>query len=301
MWNRSVLFFCAILFLSLISFFPAIKESTSQIAIAPQNAISQPPNIEAKSALVIDLASGKQIFKKNPSAVLPLASLTKIITALVVMDLASINEMVEISPEAIATEGQSPIAPFQKISVRDLLILTLNESSNDAAIALVEHSAQKSNVPFDSAERWIIPLMYKKMFSLGLQSFVFHNTTGLDVSKTLSGAYGSAEDMLRLAQKIYRHKIWEFGKEESITLSDGVKYDIKATNKINGSISQLHGAKTGFTDIAGGNLLILAEAPIGRPIGIVVMSSSENGRFSDAKILLEWAMEKSKISDFMIQ
>ena len=118
------------------------------------------------------------------------------------------------------------------------------------------------------------------------QKMVFYNATGLDISDRLAGAYGSARDIMRIAQNSFSSPLWDLTHIEMITSQEGRAIILKPTNILQGSLVQLHGAKTGFTDIAGGNLLVLLEQPIGRPVGIVVLGSTHEGRFSDMAFLL---------------
>ena len=94
--------------------------------------------VEARSALVIDLLTNEIIFEKNIYEPLPLASLSKIISSLVVVDYLNLDEYVEISKTAIATEEPSTLRVGEHLRVEDLLTMAMGESSNDAMMALVE-------------------------------------------------------------------------------------------------------------------------------------------------------------------
>ncbi|KKT29936.1 hypothetical protein A3G55_03190 [Candidatus Giovannonibacteria bacterium RIFCSPLOWO2_12_FULL_44_25] len=259
---------------------------------ASKNDPSQPskppsPQIEAKSALAQDFLTGEILFSKNSDAILPLASITKIITILAVLDKLDLDEEVEISSKAVLTTEPSSLRVGEHIKVRDLITMAIVESSNDATYALFERAYKKSGLP-DFAEAWFLDLMRQKAAALGAPNTVFNNFIGLDVSETLSGAYGSAADLLKITQASLDSPIWQFGTVREIISKERIRHALKPTNQLDSDLNLLVGAKTGFTDLAGGNLLVIVEHPIGNPIGIVVLGSSEKGRFEDVKKILEW-------------
>ena len=100
------------------------------------------------------------------------------------------------------------------------------------------------------------------------------------------GRMGPRATLCVLAKNSFSSPLWDLTHIEMITSQEGRAIILKPTNILQGSLVQLHGAKTGFTDIAGGNLLVLLEQPIGRPVGIVVLGSTHKGRFSDMAFLL---------------
>ncbi len=291
MKKSNIIFLVFLAILALIVLVPA-KRILEEKPPVPAVKIP-PPELEANAALAVDFLNGATLYAKNETKPLPLASLTKIISALVILDLAKEDEEVLISPHAIATEGQSTLIAGEHLTVRDLLVMVMRESSNDAMEALVEHVAQKNNVAPEDADIWFLPSMEQKALLWKLNDMVFLDPTGLDVNRTIAGAYGSARDILRIAQYSYNSELWQLGKIESVTSKEGTVHMVNPTNLLDGALPQLIGAKTGFTDIAGGNLLVLMEYPIGHPLGIVVLGSSEQGRFEDVKKLLDWIKSAS--------
>lgn len=224
--------------------------------------------IEARSALVFDLLTGEILFEKNIYEPLPLASLTKIISSLVVADHIDLNELIKIKKS-------------EYLRAEDLLAKAMGESSNDAMMALVEHFGD---------EKWFLELMRQKAKELGAKKMSFLNPTGLDIKLSLGqsltqtkfGAFetasnfGSARDLSQIVKNSLDSIIWQVGNKE------GLKY----TNLLRGEISGIVGAKTGFTDNAGGNLVLIVEHPLGKPKLIVILGSTILGRFEDAKALL---------------
>ena len=264
----------------------AIKQSgfsLQPLLLTPMRGIS----VIATAALAVDFATGSILYEKNADVVLPLASLTKIISSLALFDTLSLDEIVTTSEQAIATEGASALMAGERYQVRDLLVMTMIESSNDAITALVEYAAHKEGIAPLYHEAWFIEQMQNKALALGAsQKMVFYNPTGLDISDQLAGAYGSARDIIHIAQNSFSSPLWDLTRVGTIISQDGRVVTLRPTNSLQGSLVQLRGAKTGFTDIAGGNLLVLLEQPIGRPIGVVVLGSTHEGRFSDVAFLL---------------
>ena len=98
-------------------------------------------NLSAQSAVVIDCESGRVLFEKNAYETRPMASTTKIMTALVALENLSLNEIVKVSASAASTEGSSVwLSPGENMSVEDLLYALMLASGNDAAAAIAEHT-----------------------------------------------------------------------------------------------------------------------------------------------------------------
>lgn len=203
--------------------------------------------LEAKSAYVFDLVKNETIFEMNADTSLPLASLTKIMTAIV------------------ALENTSPD--------QDLLSVMLISSSNDAAAAL-------------SAGSGFVPLMNKKAEELDLGQTSFLNTTGLDVSVESAGAYGSARDVTKLMEYFVKNypKVAEVTRYESVNINSQI---FKNTDKLAERLPGIIAGKTGSTDLAGGNLAVVIDIGLGHPVIIVVLGSTEEGRFEDVEDLYE--------------
>jgi D-alanyl-D-alanine carboxypeptidase len=129
---------------------------------------------------------------------------------------------------------------------------------------------------------------------LGLAQSYFLNESGLDESATQSGGYGSADDVAKLMQYILVNKpeILEPTKYASLTVTSlSNTYVAKNTDILADTIPGLLASKTGYTDLAGGNLAVAFDASIGRPFIIVVLGSTESGRFSDMQTLVNATMK----------
>ena len=274
----------AALFL-ILYFLPVSKVALIEKKIEPGQ---KSPEIEARAAAAQDLISGEVLFSKNSDEILPLASLTKILSGLVVLDYVDLENEIEITKFAISAPEPSSLKVGEHLKARDLLAMAMAESSNDAITALFEYASQKNEIVSDGAEAWFLDLMRKKAESLGARSMNFNNVTGYDVSQTISGGYGSAEDLLKIAKDTLTSPLWQFGNMSKVISREGIRHILKPTNKLGPELTPLLGSKTGYTDLAGGNLLVIVEYPIGQPLGIVVLGSSEKGRFEDVRKILKW-------------
>ncbi len=257
--------------------------------------LSPPPQIEAKSAYAYDLSSEKIIFEKNSGEILPLASITKIVSALALLVRLDADEEVEITKRSVMTEGASPFAAGEHFKVRDLMAFVMVESSNDAVEALVEHLARKNGVLPAEADLWFLSLMRNEAAALGAPTMMFYNPTGLDASYIQAGAYGSAQDLMKIIKATQSSELWQFGNMTEVTSIKGRTYKLKPTNLLESELNLLVGGKTGFTDLAGGNLLVIIQYPLDHPIGIVVLGSTADGRFSDVKAIFDWYKEKTPV------
>ncbi|MEK9175495.1 MAG: hypothetical protein AAB795_02775 [Patescibacteria group bacterium] len=297
--NTSLLIIPSIILLGLISLLPAKtieqKNITGVVASLEINQLPI-PDIQARAALVVDFENSNILFEKNSKEALPLASLTKIISALVIEDNSQPDDFVRISKQAVETDGASRLKIGEYFAVKDLLAMAMIESSNDSISALVEFVATKQNIVPKYSEIWFTNLMRQKALSLGAENMIFNNPTGLDVSTTTAGGYGSVENIIQIAQKSYSSNIWRFSSAQRIISQEGRIHTLYTTNILEGDITQLVGSKTGFTDVAGGNLLVLFEYPINHPKAIVVLGSTSQGRFDDVKTLFDYVKKYSTIN-----
>jgi D-alanyl-D-alanine carboxypeptidase len=244
--------------------------------------------LEGQAAIVFDLSTKEVLFQKNAKAQLPLASLTKLLTAYAGVTTLSPNAPVEITETALNEEGESGLALGEVFSFNDAIRLALVASSNDAAEAVAEAAALQQSTTGKN-------LLASAISAIGLPQTYAVNGTGLDVSTTLSGGYGSAFDVAQLAGALIEKAptIAAATTRSSVTVrsTTGTVHTLPNTNQHAAVIPNLLLSKTGFTDLAGGNLAIVYDAGIGHPVAIVVLGSSVNGRFTDVNRLLNRANE----------
>ena len=240
--------------------------------------------LEAKAIVVLDINEDKIMYERNSRAELPLASLTKILTAITVLETLPEGWTVEIDNDTINTQGDSGFYLDEKWKVEDLINLMLVSSINDGAEALAKATEDYSRKNF-------IQLMNIKADKIGLENSYFLNPSGLDLSDTLSGSYGTALDMARLMAYAYlKHDdIFDVTTVRSLEemSESGLKHSYNNTNTFLEASPGLLVSKTGFTDLAGGNLVTVFDASIGRPIAIVILGSTSEARFSDTLKLTE--------------
>jgi len=287
-----------VLFLFGLMHIPINPPSAYQVTATPQ---VQDPftqiNLEANAAYVFDILKQESIFELNAEAQLPLASLTKLMTALLAKEYLPEGLIIEISPQAVLQEGDNGLLLGERWLLKDLLNIMLVGSSNDAAYAISTALASHSRFGYGKTDdAKVVALMNKKARQLDLKQTYFLDPTGLDISQNLAGGYGSCRDMAMLAFYILQNhpEIFEVTRAQHLTLTslDGHLHQIQNTNHLVNEIPQLIGGKTGFTDLAGGNLLVIFDAGINHPIIVVVMGSSIEGRFNDVRNLIDATFAK---------
>lgn len=251
--------------------------------------------LSARAAYVWDIKNQRALYNKNASAQLPLASLTKLMTALVASEHMTEDEYVEITAAALRQDGGSGFGDGQLFAFRDLIDLTLITSSNDGAYALAAAAGNAIGTGTETSTDLFIETMNKKAEEIGLAQTFFTNPTGLDTNEFESGSYGSARDMAFLMEHIVTNEpeMFERTNESLRTITDasGVAYTAENTNVITGKIPGLIASKTGYTDLAGGNLVVAFDVGFNHPVVIAVLGSTREGRFSDVQTLVNLARE----------
>lgn len=259
---------------------------TGETQIAAVGATVAAPDIFARAAVIYDVHDKKFLYEKNATAQLPLASVTKVMLVLAAGRVLAGDDIVTISPEAMRVEGISGLALGEQWKVRDLIDATLVPSSNAGANALAL-AAGGSDVSVT------VDRMNAIAREIGLMHTYYLNPTGLDESTTMGGAYGSAYDMARLFSYIiekYPSLLDGTARDgQLITSESGITHTTVNTNELLGEIPGLIGGKTGYTDLAGGNLIIAFDAGLGHPVIISVLGSTQEGRFTDMRSLVHFA------------
>ncbi len=238
--------------------------------------------IEGQAAIVYDLTTNEVLYAKNIDAQLPLASLTKLITVYAALDSMPLTAPITISDYALATEGESGVSLGETFTLQNAAKLALVASSNDVSEAI----SQATEYIGSRSAREVSASVAQ---SLGLTQTYALNGTGLDESLSTSGGYGSARDIAKLAGALTEKApdIAESTTHSSVTVTSTAGY-VHSLPNTNQGIRQVPGAllsKTGFTDLAGGNLVVVYDAGIDHPIAVVVLGSSVEGRFSDVRRL----------------
>jgi D-alanyl-D-alanine carboxypeptidase len=248
-------------------------------------------SITAKSALVIDIESGQVLYEKNADAQLPLASLTKVPLALAVSEVLPPDTQLVVPHEIPPTSTLTAIKAGSVWHSQDLLDLTLAASSNDGAELLAALADEPLRVRYPEAPAGgaAVYRMNALAKTLGLSHTYFLNATGLDETSHESGAYGSARDIAKLfayaATSAHDLFAATTRPEFTATSQSGDHVTARNTDHALDDIPNLIMGKTGYTDLAGGNLAV-AYTSGSDTIVAVVLGSTQEGRFDDMRTLV---------------
>ncbi len=246
-------------------------------------------NLVGEAAFVWDVNAGKALYQKNETEKLPLASVTKLMTALLANEIMTSQASVVVNTAALSQSGDSGLLRDEVFDRQHLTDLTLMSSSNDGAFALAMAAGEKLRSG-DGANAFV-QAMNVRAKELGLSDTTYYNPTGLDVSAEQAGAYGTAKDMATLMQYIVEHNpdILTYTTEDSAHIYDklGNYHQASNTNYYVDQIPGIIGSKTGYTDLAGGNLVVAYDAGLNHPVVVAVLGSTQNDRFTDVMQLIE--------------
>lgn len=229
--------------------------------------------LEAKAFAVYDLNTKELIAGQRENEIFPLASITKIMTVLVASE--------EVSPDQVFITHQEGdgFTKGEKWSLNSLATITLVSSSNNGALALASPDIES-----------FVKKMNDKAQALGLSDLYFSNPTGLD-DQPAPGGQGSALSVAKLLSQAILSQPHLFTQTKELIVQeqtlDGFTHLGINTNQLVNDIPGLLLSKTGYTERAGGNLAIVANIGLQRPIAIVVLGSSEKGRFTDTQKLIQ--------------
>lgn len=268
------------LFVSL-SFLYIQDQKTTETVIEPELIAPASINLDevqtsAHSAIVVALNTNTVLYQKNAEKSLPLASLTKLITAKVAED-ESMGTMFKINKMQEMTEyGDVKLIEGEEWSKQELIDYTLVTSSNDGAHTLLANTKNPS---------LFIQNMNMLASTMGLTQTKFYNESGLDNDEAgIIGSKGSAQDVSKILSYLIKTDLplYEKTKYSTVTVSTPEGTQIATnTNEVANKISGLLISKTGYTDLAGGNLAVVADMGLNEPVAFVVLKSSKEERFAD--------------------
>lgn len=242
-----------------------------------------PPPVVAESVLVVDLASGRNLYAKNADSVRPVASTQKLITALCVLDAGDIDKPVTITAYDTACEPTKLyLKPGERYTRRELLKVLMVKSANDVARALARDIA--------GSVEGFSELMNRKCAQLGMRNSNFVNPHGL----TEPNQYSTARDMAIAARAAYRSPLlrsYAATKQYTFTYNDGRTRTLENTNRLLKTMPFVDGMKTGTTN-ASGRCLISTGSLNGRSVVCVVLKSNTPNIWSDSEKLLRWSLER---------
>lgn len=244
-------------------------------------------SVEAKAAVVYDLTTKQVLYAKNADAQLPLASLTKLLTVYAALSELAPTTPITIPADATRLDGPHAFNAGQTFALNDLARLTLTASLNDGAAAIAEIVADRQSLSQSD-------MLAGAAASLGLSQTYAVNGSGLDVNTAISGGYGSARDLAllagALAEKAPDIALTTTESSAQAVSEGGTLVKVLNTDPMVGVIPRLLLSKTGYTDLAGGNLALVFDAGMGHPIAVVVLGSSKTGRFTDGTTLVAAAL-----------
>ncbi len=247
------------------------------------------PAVSAQAAIVTELVSGRVLYSKNAETRLPMASTTKIMTALVALEEKGdkIDEVFEISDAAAGVEGSSMyLEKGEKMTLRELLYGLMLSSGNDAAVAVSEAVAGSVDA--------FVDLMNDKAKEIGLKNTAFANPNGLPDDSH----YSSAADMARLTEAAMKNEVFaQIVGTKSFTVSgDGKAYPRTLTNhnKLLSMYDGCIGVKTGFTKAAG-RCLVSAAQRDGMTLICVTLNAPSD--WSDHSALYDYGFENYTLTE----
>jgi D-alanyl-D-alanine carboxypeptidase (penicillin-binding protein 5/6) len=248
-------------------------------SLATPRPSTNPPRLAASSAILEDLDTGQVLFALRPGDRRPIASITKIMTALLAIESLPPSRLVDVGSDAAETPGSSlGLEVGERISALDLLYALLLQSSNDAAVALAD--AVSGSTPA------FVRLMNARAADLGLTDTHFASPNGLD-----DRGYSSASDLALLTRTAYQSAL--FGrvvdtKTRDIPAPSGPPRHIQNRNALLWLYSGAIGVKTGFTSAAGNCLIATAARESGRMLAVVL--GEPDDAFDDAATLLNYGL-----------
>lgn len=282
----TALIICTLLLGGIALFAPKAKEApkAEEVVVTPKPDAYQDIHLQGSAAIVYDLKTGQTLYERNAEAQLPLASLTKLLTLYAAADSLSDTTQVPLTATALSAEGESGFVEGESFMFKDLARLALVASSNDAAVAIAEAAQKKVGVAGSA-------LLASAAQAAHLSQTYALNGTGLDEDTKISGGYGSAKDVALLAGALLERApdLARASTLSSVTVTSnsGIAYTMKNTNQNVVRVPGVLLSKTGFTDLAGGNLVVVYDTGMGHPIAVVILGSTIEGRFTDVARLID--------------
>lgn len=238
------------------------------------------PAVDAKAAALFDTKSSRFLFSKNTDQKLPIASITKLLSAVVILENLNLDQDFIIPAEDLNVDGLG--ADFfkdERINGRDLLRIMLIKSSNDAALVFATF-AKSQGIDF-------IQMMNSRAWAIGMADSKFADPAGLDDQN----GFSTAADLVKLVKYVRNYPlIWEILKTKSadIPSADGrIVHHIISTDQLLSEVPNIIGGKTGFTDSAQGTMVLEVGVNNGNDSIISVILGSKD-RFGETKKLVDW-------------
>lgn len=290
------------IFVTFLPFFLSITENLLVFNQIPQNnsAVAgiqkintlpvskdiSPPALSAHAILIKDMATGIVLYQKDASQRVPIASVTKIMTALLGSEYFKANQTLTVSDSVAISGSKIGLTRGEVITFRSLLYGMLLNSGNDAAYAIAEN--------YPGGVLGFVSAMNKKAAQLNLPNTHFDNPAGFDSPRQFSSAYDIAV-ITQEALKDYQLSRVVATKDTEVTSVDKkYKHTLRNLNVLLSKVSGVLGVKTGYTEGAKENLVTLVERE-GNKVLIVVLGS--DNRFGESTKLIDWTYQNFTWSD----
>ena len=266
------------------------QETTPNERTAPRVAVPTPPKPNTEAWVLADADSGLYLSGENPDEQLSIGSITKIMTALEVLDEGvDPDEEVTVPKEAEDYVGNVysniGLIAGERLTVRDLLEAALIPSGTDAAYTLAEDLGGGSVTNF-------VDKMNVRASSLGLENTHFDTPAGLDSPEN----YSSARDLAILTQTALKDPLFAqiVATKDATVSTQNRQIDIHNTNELLSTYPKATGVKTGTTPEAGANLVASADDGNASYIAVVLDDGVDPERFQDARSILDYAFNTYK-------
>lgn len=257
-----------------------------------------PITLTAPSCLLMDADTGAVIFEKSADEQRPVASVTKLMTLLILFEKLDGGEItpddqVTVSPNAAGQTGSQALLDANAVyPLKDLLRSTIIASGNDSAVALAEYAA--------GTEEAFVRLMNERAAALGLQNTVYKNCTGLPTE----GAHTTARDVAVLSREVCTHPdYFDYSGTwlSTLTHPGGRTTDLTNTNRLVRFYTGCDGLKTGSTNEAKYCMSATAVRNGMRLIAVVLGASTSQTRFSEARSMLDYGFATYSHADILTQ
>lgn len=264
-----------------------INESdVNESVINVSNSHTEELNLNSRIAIAYDRKSGKVIWGKNENKRTAMASTTKIMTAIVLIENADLNQTITISAKSAGTGGSRlGLKKDDKILLKDLLYGLMLKSGNDAAVAIAE--------TVGGSVEGFAELMNNKAQELKLENTHFVTPHGLDNPEHYTTAY----ELAKLADYAMKNETFAKvvnTKNYTVTIN-GYPKNITNTNELLGYLNGLNGVKTGFTNNAGRCLVTSVNRNGFEIITVVLQADTKKFRTSDSVKLIEYVYENYEL------
>jgi D-alanyl-D-alanine carboxypeptidase len=255
--------------------------ATLALGWGAQAQAATPPPVAARAVLVANGKTGEILYERNAHRRVPMASITKLMTAVVTLERAEPDDLVTVRARA-STVGESTIhlQPGEQLPARDLLAAALIQSANDAAFALASHVGDGSVARF-------VRLMNEEAEDIGLDDTRYARPDGLDTP----GHFSSAEDSFLLARRAMEEPLVRRLVRRGSARIAGDR-TLKGWNDLLGTFPGLVGVKTGHTDLAGWSQVAAARRDGTTIYAVILGSPSRARRNADLAELLEWGFDQ---------